>query len=320
MLVPSCVLCQNAVEIVMGRSRGGAQLGHGGRLTKKTFSTPDSRELLSFLRARTQVFDLVPQVKAPINWRDICPRGSSEQLTSQSSDTQLSRPQRLDFVIFFSLAGCQAQPSDSTTFSSSDHREQPRCLSCRHNLTANGARFAAQALSTSREILCDMVFGYGSGPVNKHPVLLIDVNCYKPPEEYKVNSDEVIRIWRETKMFDDESVDFFSRVLDRSGLDPISTYLPPALNPTHCGGKPRTDLAAAEWECREAVLGAAEGLLEKTGLSPRDIDIVITTCSIYCSTPSLASMLVNHFKMKSDIKSYHLGGMGCANGRLINDG
>lgn len=28
----------------------------------------------------------------------------------------------------------------------------------------------------------------------------------------------------------------------------------------------------------------------------------------------MASMVVNHFKMRSDIQSYHLGGMGCANG------
>jgi 3-ketoacyl-CoA synthase len=28
----------------------------------------------------------------------------------------------------------------------------------------------------------------------------------------------------------------------------------------------------------------------------------------------MSSMLVNHFKMRSDVQSYHLGGMGCANG------
>jgi 3-ketoacyl-CoA synthase len=37
----------------------------------------------------------------------------------------------------------------------------------------------------------------------------------------------------------------------------------------------------------------------------------------------MASMLVNHFKMRTDIQSYHLGGMGCANGvvaiNLIRD-
>jgi predicted naringenin-chalcone synthase len=44
------------------------------------------------------------------------------------------------------------------------------------------------------------------------------------------------------------------------------------------------------------------------------VDILVTNCSIYCPTPSLASMLINHFKFRSDIQSYHLGGMGCGNG------
>ena len=59
------------------------------------------------------------------------------------------------------------------------------------------------------------------------------------------------------------------------------------------------------------------------GLVPNDIDILVTTCSIFCPTPSLASMVVNHFQMRPDIQSYHLGGMGCSNGvvavNLIQD-
>jgi 3-ketoacyl-CoA synthase len=42
--------------------------------------------------------------------------------------------------------------------------------------------------------------------------------------------------------------------------------------------------------------------------------VLITNCSIFCPTPSLCSMLVNHFKLRQDVQSYHLGGMGCGNG------
>jgi hypothetical protein len=42
--------------------------------------------------------------------------------------------------------------------------------------------------------------------------------------------------------------------------------------------------------------------------------VLVTNCSIYCPTPSLCSMLVNHFKFRQDVQSYHLGGMGCGNG------
>ena len=52
----------------------------------------------------------------------------------------------------------------------------------------------------------------------------------------------------------------------------------------------------------------------QTGLRPKDIDILVTTCSVYCPTPSMASMVVNAFGMRKDVQAYHLGGMGCANG------
>lgn len=59
------------------------------------------------------------------------------------------------------------------------------------------------------------------------------------------------------------------------------------------------------------------------GLQPKDVDIIVTTCSIFCPTPSITSMLVNHFGMRTDVQSYHLGGMGCSNGvvavNLIKD-
>lgn len=50
------------------------------------------------------------------------------------------------------------------------------------------------------------------------------------------------------------------------------------------------------------------------GVRPEQVDILITNCSIFCPTPSLASMLINKFKFRRDIQSYNLGGMGCSIG------
>jgi hypothetical protein len=50
------------------------------------------------------------------------------------------------------------------------------------------------------------------------------------------------------------------------------------------------------------------------GIKPEQVDILVTSTSIFCPTPSLASMLVNQVKLRSDIQAYHLGGMGCSNG------
>ncbi|KAG1679934.1 hypothetical protein FOA52_006998 [Chlamydomonas sp. UWO 241] len=108
---------------------------------------------------------------------------------------------------------------------------------------------------------------------------------------------------------------FKRRICAKSGLGPTETYIPHGINPAKFGlGTPRTDLVAAEEECRMTTTGAVKELLAKTGLEPSGIDILITTCSIYSPTPSIASMLVNAFGLRKDVQSYSLGGMGCSNG------
>ncbi len=52
----------------------------------------------------------------------------------------------------------------------------------------------------------------------------------------------------------------------------------------------------------------------RAGLHPRDIDILVVNCSLFNPTPSLSAMIVNHFKMRSDLISYNLAGMGCSAG------
>ncbi|KAJ9510740.1 hypothetical protein QJQ45_027645 [Haematococcus lacustris] len=154
----------------------------------------------------------------------------------------------------------------------------------------------------------------------RQPILLVDVNAYLPPAEYKLDWNHGQKLHRESDIYTEDEIRFQERVFERSGLHPERTYLPPSLNPRFVGvqpktGKPKPDgLVEAATEAQLVLCGALEGLLAKTGLAPADIDILVTTCSIYCPTPSLASMLINHFKMRPGIQSYHLGGMGCANG------
>ena len=49
-------------------------------------------------------------------------------------------------------------------------------------------------------------------------------------------------------------------------------------------------------------------------LSAVQVDIVIVNCSLFNPTPSLSAMVVNHFGMRPDIKTYNLSGMGCSAG------
>ncbi|MEW5309620.1 MAG: hypothetical protein WDW38_001498 [Sanguina aurantia] len=130
------------------------------------------------------------------------------------------------------------------------------------------------------------------------PVYLIDVSCYRPPEEYKAPFHSVMALrgasWVQAGEKDRpaEENEFQKRVFDRAGLDPEGTFLPPAINPRFCGHTPDQSMTASNEECRLGLFGAMEGLLAKTGLVASDIDII----------------------MREDTQSYHLGGMGCSNG------
>jgi 3-ketoacyl-CoA synthase len=53
-------------------------------------------------------------------------------------------------------------------------------------------------------------------------------------------------------------------------------------------------------------------VLAKTGVHPRQIGCVIVNCSLFNPTPSLSAMIMNHFKMSSNVINYNLGGMGCS--------
>ncbi len=54
-------------------------------------------------------------------------------------------------------------------------------------------------------------------------------------------------------------------------------------------------------------------------MKPRDIRILIVNCSLFNPTPSLAAMVINHFKLRSNIISYNLSGMGCSSSPISID-
>ncbi|XP_040987670.1 3-ketoacyl-CoA synthase 10-like [Juglans microcarpa x Juglans regia] len=60
------------------------------------------------------------------------------------------------------------------------------------------------------------------------------------------------------------------------------------------------------------MFGALDELFKKTRVRPKDIGVWVVNCSIFNPTPSLSAMIINHYKMRGNILSYKLGGMGCS--------
>ncbi|PNW84282.1 hypothetical protein CHLRE_04g228150v5 [Chlamydomonas reinhardtii] len=150
------------------------------------------------------------------------------------------------------------------------------------------------------------------------PTYLVDFACYRPADELKVVATEVEEAGKHWPMYSEGIKDFLWKVLLKSGLSTETTFLPKAVHPCHTR-LPDSTVPTALEEARVVMVGAIDELLGRVpgGLDPAaDIDILITSNSIFCSTPSLASMVVNHYKLRPDIQAYHLGGMGCSNGTI----
>lgn len=146
------------------------------------------------------------------------------------------------------------------------------------------------------------------------PVYLVDFACYKPENERKISVDSFLRMTEETGGFEEETVQFQRRIATRSGLGD-ETYLPRGIMST----PPNLNMKEARYEAEKVMFGSLDALFDKTGVKPRDIDILIVNCSLFNPTPSLSAMIINHYKLRTNIKSYNLGGMGCSAGLISID-
>jgi 3-ketoacyl-CoA synthase len=140
-------------------------------------------------------------------------------------------------------------------------------------------------------------------------VYCVDFVTYTPPENLVVTTDKFKEIQRRHETFTEDSLSFMDKLVDRTGLGE-KTYFPPGT----LASPPDLTLLRARAEAELVVFGSLDQLFATTNLKPREVDILIVNCSLFCPTPSLASMIVNKYKMRQDIQSYNLGGMGCSAG------
>ncbi|KAM7516295.1 hypothetical protein LguiA_005878 [Lonicera macranthoides] len=145
-------------------------------------------------------------------------------------------------------------------------------------------------------------------------IYLVDYACYKPPITCRVPFASFMEHSRLILKDNPKSVDFQMRILERSGLGE-ETCLPPAIHYI----PPNPSMEDARGEARIVIFSAIDSLMAKTNLKPKDIDILIVNCSLFSPTPSLSAMVVNKYKLRSNIKSFNLSGMGCSAGLISID-
>lgn len=143
---------------------------------------------------------------------------------------------------------------------------------------------------------------------------MLDYACYKPPSHRKCTYEVGESFLQKNTHFAQETLDFMRNIFRKSGLGE-ETYAPPFLFdedriPT---------LKYAIQEAQEGVFSSIDALLAKTLIDPSRIDIVIVTCGSFSPSPSISSLIVNHYNLKPDVKTYNLSGMGCSSGVLSID-
>ncbi|KAG9441519.1 hypothetical protein H6P81_017373 [Aristolochia fimbriata] len=137
------------------------------------------------------------------------------------------------------------------------------------------------------------------------PVYLLDFTLFKTPHTFRVPFATYVE--HANLVFDPKIAHFQMRVLQKSGLGEESAF-PPSVHYI----PPQPTFIAARDEAELVIFSVIDDLFAKTGIKPREIDFLVVNCNVFNPVPSLTSMVINRYQMKSSVKSFNLGGMGCS--------
>ncbi|CAN0896724.1 3-ketoacyl-CoA synthase 19 [Linum grandiflorum] len=151
--------------------------------------------------------------------------------------------------------------------------------------------------------------------MQKSSCYLLAYQCYKPPDELKLSTENSIKIILRNPNLGLEEYRFLLKTISRSGIG----------EETYCS---RNFLDGREMfptfldsvrEIEDAAFSILDNLFAKSKISPKQIDIVITTASLFAPSPTLSGRIVNRYKMKEDVKTFSLSGMGCSSSVVAID-
>lgn len=141
---------------------------------------------------------------------------------------------------------------------------------------------------------------------------MLNYECFKATDDRKLDAGSSAKIIRRNKNLGLEEFRFLLRTIVSSGIGE-ETYCPKNVME---GREQSPSLVDGYSELDEVIFNTLDRLFANTGVSPSDIDIVVTTVSLFTSFPSLTSRIINRYKMREDTKVYNLSGMGCS-GSLV---
>lgn len=112
--------------------------------------------------------------------------------------------------------------------------------------------------------------------------------------------------------FEEGSLEFCRKLLERSATGQETHWPPHILKCKDGVTKAHTSVDVAREEAKQVIFPLVRDILQRTGVAPEQIDILIINCSLFVPTPSLCALVCNEFGLREDVRSINLGGMGCS--------
>ncbi|KAI9081894.1 hypothetical protein K1719_036156 [Acacia pycnantha] len=137
---------------------------------------------------------------------------------------------------------------------------------------------------------------------------ILDYQCYRPTDDRKLSTEFSGRVIKRTENLGLSEYKFLLKAIVSSGIGE-QTYAP---RNVFSGREASPTLADGISEMEEFFHDSIAKLLARSAIAPSEIDILVVNISMFASLPSLSSRIINHYKMREDIKVYNLTGMGCS--------
>ncbi|KAF3341136.1 3-ketoacyl-CoA synthase 12-like protein [Carex littledalei] len=144
---------------------------------------------------------------------------------------------------------------------------------------------------------------------------LIDYVCFKPSPDRKISTLTGGEIINRNKSLGLPECKFLLKMIIRSGIGE-ETYSPRNILE---GREESPTMDDAMLEMDEFFKASVADIFAKTNISPRDVDVLVVTISGFSPTPSLTARIVQEQKMRDDVKTYNLSGMGCSASMIALD-